>query len=242
MQSTRRVAATRGLALVSAGAGAIHLAVIEEHVADSLLFGAFFVVVAAFQLGWAVLMVSRPSRLLCAAGAVANAFVVSIWAVSRSTGLPIGPGAGIPEPVGFIDGVATAYEAVIIGGAMALMQGVPAVPRALRARTRSVLGWGVAGVVGVLAALSLAFPGSSHHQAAHSIAHSHAAMHHHRLHLVALAVAGVVFLAFLALHVFENGWAGFSWRPQPRPSKPASRSPREERAAPPPPEQGRVPR
>jgi hypothetical protein len=53
MENARRVAATRGLAIVSAGAGAIHLAVIGEHGAASPPYGVFFALVGAFQLGWA---------------------------------------------------------------------------------------------------------------------------------------------------------------------------------------------
>jgi hypothetical protein len=224
MENARRVAATRGLAMVSAGAGAIHLAVIGKHTAASPLYGVFFALVAAFQLGWALLMISRPSRMLYLAGALGNAVVIATWAVSRSTGVPIGPGAGIPEPVGFIDGVASAYEAVIVGGAMVIMQAAPDPPRALRSRTRSLAGWGRAGAVGVLTALALVFPGSAHHDAAHSIGHSHAAMPHHGLHIVVLGAAGAVFLAFLAFYIWENGWAGFSWRLRPGSPQPPRRS------------------
>src|SRR5688572_5451528 len=38
---------------LSAGAGLIHLAATPEHLAESWLFGAFFIAAAAFQLGWA---------------------------------------------------------------------------------------------------------------------------------------------------------------------------------------------
>lgn len=205
MDNARRVAATQGLAIVSGGAGAIHLAVIGEHAVEGLLFGAFFSLVGAFQLGWALLMLRGPSKPLYMAGAIGNAVVLSIWAVSRSTGLPIGPGGGIPEPVGFIDGVATTYEAVIVGGTMSLLQPSPAGPRPTRGRTRRLVGWGVAGSVSALTALSLLFPGSSH-DVVRVIAHSHGTMQHHRLHVLVLGAVGVVFLVFLAFHMWEKGW------------------------------------
>ncbi len=63
------------------------------------------------QVVWAELVRRTPGDVrLLTAGAVANVAVAAVWLVSRTTGLPIGPGAGRPEPVGVKDVLATADE------------------------------------------------------------------------------------------------------------------------------------
>ena len=43
-------------------------------------------------------------------GLVVNAAVVAVWIVSRTTGLPVGPSPGTPEPFGGADLAATGFE------------------------------------------------------------------------------------------------------------------------------------
>ena len=109
------------LALLSAAAGVIHLAVVPEHFEEWFLAGLFFLGLGAFQIAWGPLVAFRPGRWILLAGAVVNAGVIALWAVSRTTGLPVGPEAGEPEAVGLADGLATGLEALIVVGAIALM-------------------------------------------------------------------------------------------------------------------------
>ena len=102
------------LATLSAGAAAIHFAVIAQHWDEWWLTGAFFLALGLFQLIWALLVLARPSATLYLAGAVVNAAVIAIWVVSRTTGVPIGPEAGEPEAIGFPDALSTAFEALIV--------------------------------------------------------------------------------------------------------------------------------
>jgi hypothetical protein len=44
-----------------------------------------------------------------------NVGAVLVWATSRTIGLPIGPEAGLPEPVGFPDLLASSFEIGIVG-------------------------------------------------------------------------------------------------------------------------------
>jgi hypothetical protein len=81
------------LAALSLGAGVIHFAVSGEHYELSWAHGTFFAVVAWLQLSWAVAVVVRPTRWLLAAGALLNAGILGVWAVSRVWGVPIGPDA-----------------------------------------------------------------------------------------------------------------------------------------------------
>jgi hypothetical protein len=110
------------IALASIAAGAINLAAAATVGRDSSTQTlAFFVVVAAAQLGWGAVALARAPRWWLALGAVGNLVVAATWVVSRTVGLPVGEYAGITLPVGFPDGLATALEAVTVVGAAALL-------------------------------------------------------------------------------------------------------------------------
>jgi hypothetical protein len=142
--------AQASLAALSMAAAAIHFAVMGEHFAEYVAFGVFFSVVAWLQAMWAVGVTVLPSKRLLLVGLVGNALVVLVWLFSRTTGLPIGPEAGVPEPAAFVDVLSTILEvAIVVGTAMLLLRGRP---------TPSVRGrpvWlGLAGLVVVLAILT----------------------------------------------------------------------------------------
>jgi hypothetical protein len=84
----------------------------------------FFVVVALAQLGWVVAVVSNPTRMVYVVGALGNALIVMTWVVSRTSGLPFGPEAGEPEPVGIADVVSTAFEVAVVAGTLLLLRGI----------------------------------------------------------------------------------------------------------------------
>ena len=109
------------LAAASLGAGGIHFAMISPHWNEWWAEGVFFSVLAWFQLAWAAGIVLRPSRLLFAAGALVNAAAVATWAVSRSSGVPFGPHAGVAEAASFVDILATALAGAILLGCLALL-------------------------------------------------------------------------------------------------------------------------
>ncbi|MGZ8665887.1 MAG: hypothetical protein ACXWZM_02105 [Solirubrobacterales bacterium] len=98
-------------AILSCAAALIHAAVTPSHFEEYWGFGAFFVVVAILQLGWAELLRrGDPDRRILILGAVGNLAVALIWLISRTAGLPFGPGAGQAEGVGFQDVLATLDE------------------------------------------------------------------------------------------------------------------------------------
>ena len=107
------------LALASAAAATVHFAVLTEHVEESWLFGCFFAVAGAAQVVWALLVLSRASPRVLAAGAVGNAAIVALWAASRTVGLPLGPHAGEAEAMRIADVVATGFELCVVLGACA---------------------------------------------------------------------------------------------------------------------------
>lgn len=109
------------LSILSAGAGAIHIAVIQAHFEEYWASGVFFAVTAWLQILWAVLIVARPSRLVVLSGVAINAIIIGVWVVSRTVGIPLGPDAGSPEAAEFVDIAATAFELLLVLGGIALL-------------------------------------------------------------------------------------------------------------------------
>lgn len=108
---------------LSIAAGIVHLAAAPEHFEESALYGAFFVVCGAAQLGWAALAVLYPSRWLVWSGAAGNLLVAGLWLWTRTAGIPLGPERGEVEAVAPVDlltsvaevGVAAACCLVLFG-------------------------------------------------------------------------------------------------------------------------------
>jgi hypothetical protein len=101
------------LAALSIVAGSIHAVAAPSHLAETWTHGGFFVALAAFQLGWGVLIYSRPSPRALRAGIAINVAVIALWIASRTVGVPFGPEAWHPEAPGALDVAATATEAMI---------------------------------------------------------------------------------------------------------------------------------
>ena len=84
----------------AAGSALVHFAVAPEHFAEWWGFGLFFVLCAEVQLGWALLLGRTRGNRMLAVGLAGSLFLVAVWALSRTTGLPFGPEAGAPEEIG----------------------------------------------------------------------------------------------------------------------------------------------
>jgi hypothetical protein len=108
------------LALFSVGAAVIHFVVIPGHWDEYWGQGLFFIIAAIAQILWAVWVVAAPSRLLYLLGAVGNTAIVALWVVTRTYGVPAGPGAGEREAVEFADTLATVFEVLLVVGALVL--------------------------------------------------------------------------------------------------------------------------
>ena len=198
------------LGSLSAGAATIHFAVGPEHFREDFRFGLFFVVMATLQLAWGAAIVARDSRTLYAGGAVGNAVILGVWAVSRTTGLPFGPEAWTPESIGLLDGIATAYEAVLVAGSLYSFAR-PTIREhsaAVRLPSRSGL------VVYAVPALGFLL-GSGHGHGLGVVPHLDVHVGHHFFHLVFFGGASLIFALYVAFLVWENGWPKFSWRLDP---------------------------
>lgn len=121
-------------ALFTAGAAAVHLAVVPDHLLEYLLFGIFFAVVGIGKLAVAVTLPFRPRRRLCQAAAVGTLGLLVLWLVSRTVGLPIAPTPWQPEAIGLPDILCVAMESVslILLAALALRRPRPRRRRIVR--------------------------------------------------------------------------------------------------------------
>jgi hypothetical protein len=198
--------------------GLIHFAAVPEHWADYRVAALFFVGLGVFQVVWAALIIGRPSRLLYAAGAAASLGTIALWAVSRTSGLPFGPFAGIAERAGRADIISTLIEEALVIGLILLAYGVGERRRCERPAYRAAL-TAIAAVTGSLTIWALT--------ALHTGGHGAGAgpqsqvnllpelVGHHGLHLVFAGGAVLVYFAYVVGYVRRHGWPSFSWRLNP---------------------------
>jgi hypothetical protein len=109
---------------------ATHVLAAVEHLREYAPYAAAFAVLALLQLAWGGWALKRPNAPLLRAGALGSLAVCAVWLVSRTTGLPFGPEAGSPEPVGTLDVLATATEVALVAAI-----GCLELPAARRLRT-----------------------------------------------------------------------------------------------------------
>jgi hypothetical protein len=124
-----------GLAALSAGAAAIHFAVVFEHFSEYVLYGVFFLIIAWAQAIWAAVVLWRPSRPWLWLGIAGNAIILAVYLASRTTGLPFGPDNGHTEPFGALDVVSAILEFALIAGCAALLWRPSLADRPVRRRT-----------------------------------------------------------------------------------------------------------
>lgn len=167
----------RCAALLTVGAALIHVGVSADHFQEWWAAGLFFLVSAAAQLGWALWCWSRASsRRVLLAGAGGSVALVLVWAVSRTSGLPFGPGAGVAEPVGVADTVCVALEVLSAGlAAVAATAWAPArLTTPSTPRRAAALTGAVAALTLVASGAAIAAPGHDHGDTdAASAAHDH---------------------------------------------------------------------
>lgn len=161
----------------SLGAGLVHLAVVQEHLDEWWLFGAFFAVLGAAQVLWAVAALAADRPPLLRTVASVNLAVVALWLVTRTVGLPIGPEPWQPEAAGRADVLCSLLEvavAVTLLAAARLPTPAPTEPSARPAAGRflALVFAGALAVSAVTTPALAATPAGGH-------AHEHGGPAHH---------------------------------------------------------------
>jgi hypothetical protein len=136
------------LAGLSAGAAVIHLVAAPTHYLELGDLGAGFLIAAALQGAWIRPCLAGPSRRTALAGIALNGALVVAWAWSRSVGLPVGPFAGGPEPIGLPDGASVVFELILMTGLSPIALGPDL--RASRRIVRELAAIAIVPVVGLV--------------------------------------------------------------------------------------------
>ncbi|HWD71243.1 MAG TPA: hypothetical protein VG779_01835, partial [Actinomycetota bacterium] len=205
-----------GAAILSVASGLIHVAAVPEHWANYRIAAWFFIGLGIFQVAWAALVLGRPSRLLSAAGAAASLGTIAVWAVSRTSGLPFGPFAGIAERAGRADVISTLFEEALVIALILLAYGVGERRRQESSGYRAAIA-GILAVTGSLTLWALTALHAGGHGAALGSPRSQVNLlselaGHHGLHLLFAGGAVVVYVSYVASCVRRHGWPSFSWR------------------------------
>jgi hypothetical protein len=147
------------------------------HLDEWLLEGLAFIAAGVLQLVLAGVFLTRPSSLAIRLSCLANAAFIAAWAVTRVSGMPFGPDAGLRETASFIDLTCVGLEAaLIIVGYELLVRptyGASVSTRALRPLAVVPIG------ILALATAAIAAPSSSDHAHHHEEAALAAGHHHH---------------------------------------------------------------
>jgi hypothetical protein len=140
-QSLRPVLAA--LAALMAAAAGIHLAVIREHFMEDSALGWFFFLLTVAQLGYAALVLTRPTRWLLGLGILSNLAVVGLWMYTRTVGIPFGINGGEVEAVGVADVISAVVEIAAVAVAVQVLRLRAAAASAGIRLTGTQAGWGL---------------------------------------------------------------------------------------------------
>ena len=114
----RPIAAVPMLPVVAAGlssiAAAMHAWVIPEHLEEWWGYGAFFLLLAAAQALYAVLVLRSRRPAILVLGLVGTVATLALYAWSRLVAVPLGPMAGEVEEVGLLDTLCNAAEVALV--------------------------------------------------------------------------------------------------------------------------------
>jgi hypothetical protein len=114
--------------------GSAHGLVTQQHFQEWWGYGVFFLATTICLIGFGLALitdaidprympgdVNRLRRFMYAAGALGNVSILGLYLLTRTAGIPFGPGTGSVESVGAIDLVAKASELLAVAGLVALL-------------------------------------------------------------------------------------------------------------------------
>jgi hypothetical protein len=130
----RRRAMEKFVGVCAIVSGSAHGLVTQQHFQEWWGYGVFFLATAVCLIGFGLALitdaidprympgdVNRLRRLMYAAGAIGNVGILGLYLLTRTAGIPLGPGTGSVEQVGFIDVVAKAAELLAVSGLVVLL-------------------------------------------------------------------------------------------------------------------------
>jgi hypothetical protein len=159
------------LAVLSLGAGAIHLAMVPSHWDGSAVEGTGFALVGWFQVVAGVALLGSARRSLLRLVIAANLAFVATWGVSRVWGLPVGEHSGQPHAAGFVDLTCVGFQLALIVAALAALWHPTIDQLWARARVGAIV---IPVAVVALATGALASPSARDHASGSHSAHAHA--------------------------------------------------------------------
>jgi hypothetical protein len=109
------------IAAVAVTGGLIHIGAAVDHFNEVPLYTLVFALLACAQLGWAAMVVRRPSDRVLLFGCAFNFAIIALWLASRTVGVPVAPRAWVPETVGVADLIETVGESFIVIALVSLM-------------------------------------------------------------------------------------------------------------------------
>ncbi len=171
MQLARTVAA-----LASVGAAAIHFAVVPAHLAAWWVEGVFFAALATFQVLWGLALWRWRRWQLLSLGALVHLGAVLLWVVTRTAGLPFGPNAGVPEPVGLAGVLTIALELAVSASVLWWLR--PRQAWMLQSAAASLTAVGGAAVIVLGLSVPGVLAGVGHHHSGHGHGHDGGGSHH----------------------------------------------------------------
>ncbi|MCW2616044.1 MAG: hypothetical protein JWN08_3038, partial [Frankiales bacterium] len=122
---------TRVAAVLSAGAGLVHVGLAGEHAEHHWTMGVAFLLAGVAQLGWSAALLLRYGRRVVGAGALLQLACVAALVATATVGWPVGPEAWQPEQVSTSALVCLALELSAAAGARSLLIGRVRLPSAV---------------------------------------------------------------------------------------------------------------
>jgi hypothetical protein len=114
--------------------GFVHGFVAPEHFREWWGYGVFFLAASICLIGFGLALVTdaidprympgdvhRLRRVMYAIGAIGNVSILALYVLTRTVGIPLGPGSGSVESVGAIDLVAKSTEVLAVAGLVVLL-------------------------------------------------------------------------------------------------------------------------
>jgi hypothetical protein len=109
------------VAICSFAAGVLHVLAMTAHYGHHPTLGRAFLMVAIAQFVWAGLLITHPTRLVIALGALFTVGSILVWIFSRTTGISWFPGLDEVDPLEWRDVVCQFFQLLAVAGALVLL-------------------------------------------------------------------------------------------------------------------------